>query len=96
MNDTSLSIKFLFTEWFDQVMKSTIEPMKKAAKMFVDHSVGLLNYISCRITNAVAESINSLIGQIKRTARGFRASENFRISVLFYPGKLDLYPQKTR
>ncbi len=88
--------KFFFTEWFDQVMKSTIEPMKKVAKMFVDHSVGLLNYISYRITNAIAESINSLIEQIKRTARGFRAYENFRISVLFYLGKLDLYPQKTQ
>jgi transposase len=58
--------------------------------MFVDHSAGLFRYLSHGITNALAESINALIVQIKRTARGFRVNENFRISVLFYFGKLDL------
>lgn len=49
-----------------------------------------------RITNAVAEGLNSKIQQIKSVARGFRKFANFRIAILFFCGKLDMYPQKSR
>jgi transposase len=44
----------------------------------------------------VAEGLNSKIQQIKSAARGFRKFENFRIAILFFCGKLDMYPQKSQ
>lgn len=85
-----------FTEWFNNVHVSAIAPMKKVAVMLHNHLQGLLNYVKHHITNAVAESLNSLIQEIKYVARGFRRFENFRIAILFFLGKLDLYPHKSR
>ena len=45
-----------------------------------------------RITNAVAEGLNSKIMSIKRRARGFRNPENFKVAIFFYCGGLDLQP----
>ena len=47
------------------------------------------------ITNAVTEGLNSKIQQMRSVARGFRNFENYKIAILFYCGKLDMYPQKT-
>jgi transposase len=33
-----------------------------------------------------------VIQEIKTVARGFRNFENYRIAILFFCGKLDLYP----
>ncbi|MFN8790245.1 MAG: transposase, partial [Bdellovibrionales bacterium] len=35
---------------------------------------------------------NSKIQTIKANARGYRSFSNYRIAILFYCGKLDLYP----
>ncbi|HLS28709.1 MAG TPA: transposase, partial [Opitutales bacterium] len=40
-----------------------------------------------------AEGFNSRIQAIKSQARGFRNFANYRSSILFYCGKLSLYPQ---
>ena len=45
------------------------------------------------ITNAVTEGLNSKIQAIKANARGFRSFLNYRTRILFFCGKLDLYPQ---
>jgi hypothetical protein len=45
-----------------------------------------------RITNAVTEGLNSKIQSIKSAARGFRNFNNYRTRILFFCGKLDLYP----
>jgi transposase len=52
----------------------------------------LLTYFSFRITNAVADGLNSKIQQIKAAARGFRSFAHNRSSILFHCGKLDLLP----
>ena len=44
------------------------------------------------ITNAVTEGLNSKIQSIKAAARGFRSFQNYRIRILFFCGKLNLYP----
>jgi transposase len=85
-----------FNEWFNNVHASAIAPMKKVAVMLQKHLQGLLNYVKHHITNAVAECLNALIQEIKYVARGFRRFENFRVAILFFLGKLDLYPQKSR
>jgi transposase len=60
--------------------------------MLKRHIENILTYIKHRITNAFAEGINSRIQHIKATARGFRNFNNYRISILFYCGRLNLYP----
>ena len=45
-----------------------------------------------RITNAVAEGLNSKIQTIKKAAYGFRSFENFKTAIFFHCGGLRLYP----
>lgn len=83
--------KFFLAEWFHDVEQANLSSVTKVARVFLNHLSGILNYIKHRITNALVEAINSLIQEIKYMARGFRQFENFRISILFYLGKLNLY-----
>jgi transposase len=39
---------------------------------------------------------NGRIQRIKTNARGFRQFANFRVAILFFLGKLDIYPQTFR
>jgi transposase len=84
--------KYVLTSWIKEALRSNLKPVIKVAKMFLKHSHNILNYVKHRITNSLVEAMNSLIQEIKYVARGFLNYENFRISVLFYLGKLDLYP----
>ena len=81
-----------FKEWYFWVTHSRLAPMIGVAKMLKRHLQGLLNYVKHRITNAVAEGLNSKIQIIKSNARGFRNFDHYRISILFHCGKLDVYP----
>ena len=82
-----------FGKWYGWVSRSRLKPMIKVAKMLKRHLENILSYIRHRITNAVTEGLNSKIQMIKSNARGFRNFENYRIRILFFCGKLDLYPQ---
>ena len=54
------------------------------------HAQGLVNYVSTKLTNALLEGINSKIQAIKRIARGFRYTENFKKLILFAFGTITL------
>ena len=54
---------------------------------------GVLAYFHHRITNGVAEGLNSKIMSIKRKARGHRNKENFKTAIYFFCGGLGLHPQ---
>ena len=81
-----------FKDWHGWVSRSRLEPMKKVAQMLKRHLGNLLTYIAHPITNAVTEGLNSKIQALKAAARGFRNFPNYRIRILFFCGKLDLYP----
>lgn len=81
-----------FKRWYFRATHSRLKPMIEVAKMLKRHIEGLLAYIVHAITNAVTEGLNSKIQSIKSNARGFRSFENYRISILFYCGKLDMMP----
>lgn len=85
--------KWFFNKWYKEVYNCNLAPMNKVADLFKNHLDNILNYLKYHITNAVAEGINSKIQNIKYTARGFRSFENYRIAILFFCGKLELYPQ---
>jgi transposase len=89
------ALKF-FNRWYFWATHSRLKPIIEVAKTLKRHLPGLLTYCKHRITNAAAEGMNSKIQLIKANARGFRNFEKYRISILFYCGRLDLYPLKSR
>ena len=81
-----------FKDWFGWVSRSRLKPVVEVAQMLKRHLDNLLTYLKHHITNAVTEGLNSKIQSIKSNARGFRNFRNYRIRILFFCGKLDLYP----
>jgi len=83
-----------FTQWYDEAIAYDNTHLTKVAKMLNNHLTGLLAYLRHRMTNAMAEGLNSRIQHIKASAHGFRRFSSYRIAILFFLGKLDLYPQE--
>ena len=81
-----------FKDWFGWVSRIRLQPMAEVARMLKRHLDNLLTYLKHRITNAVTEGLNSKIQSLKAAARGFRNFRNYRIRILFFCGKLNLYP----
>ena len=63
--------------------------------MFKRHTLGIVNAMALNKNNAMAERLNGKIQEIKLSAKGYRKFENFRTAILFFHGKLNLYPQET-
>ena len=61
--------------------------------MVRDHLKGVVNFFTHRITNAVAEGLNSKIAMIQMMAYCYRSKAHFRTAVLFRCGGLSLYPR---
>ena len=81
-----------FKDWFGWVSRSRLKPVVDVAQMLKRHLDNLLTYLKHHITNAVTEGLNSKIQSLKSAARGFRNFRNYRIRILFFCGKLNLYP----
>jgi transposase len=81
-----------FQSWCARVTALGNAPLQKVATMFERHWSGLAAYIEHRVTNAMAESLNTKIQLLKAKARGFRYASGFRRTILFHLGQLDLYP----
>jgi len=81
-----------FKDWFGWVSRSRLKPVVEVAQMLKRHLDNLLTYLRHHITNAVTEGLNSKIQSLKSAARGFRNFRNYRIRILFFCGKLNLYP----
>lgn len=81
-----------FRQWYYWATHSRLGPMIQAAKSFKVYLRSILNYFTHRMTNAVAEGLNSKIQGILKSAYGYRNKENFKTAVYFHCGGLDLYP----
>ena len=79
-------------KWYFWATHSQLEPIKAAAKTLKNHLYGIMNFFKHRITNAMAEGINSRIETMWKAACGFRNKARMRIAILFHFGDLDLYP----
>jgi transposase len=86
------SAKKFFDQWYWWATHSRLKPMSDVAKMLKRHFDNILTYLKHGITNALIEGFNSKIQSIKANARGYRNFENYRVAILFYCGKLSLYP----
>lgn len=82
--------------WISWALRSRLEPVKEVGRMVKNHLWGILNAVVLNVTNAMAESVNSKIQWIKRTACGYRNRESFRLAIYFHLGGLDLYPGTLR
>ena len=82
-----------FRGWFGWARRSRLKPVKKVAAMIKNHLANILTYCTHRITNAVAEGLNSKIMSVKRRACGYRNKENFKLAIYFFCGGLDLHPR---
>lgn len=93
---TEYGARAFFLHWYEAAHAAGCKHLSKVAALLHKHLDGLLAYVRHRVTNAVAENLNGQIQRIKSNARGFRHFDNFRVAVLFFLGKLDLYPHTLR
>ncbi len=82
-----------FQHWFWWATHSRLTPMRKVAHLLKRHLLNILTYATHRLTNAVAEGLNSKIQQVTKMAYGYRNTEHFKTAIYFHCGGLDLYPQ---
>jgi transposase len=85
-----------FHRWHEAVQRLGNAPLCEVAQRFLHHLPGLLAYLRHHVTNADAEGMNSRIQRIKANARGFRDGSCFRLAILFFLGRLNLYPHSSR
>ena len=69
-----------------------LAPMIEVAKLIARHLSNVLTYFTHRVTNAVAEGLNSKIATVQKRACGYRNPDHFKIAVYFHCGGLNLYP----
>ena len=92
---TEYGARSFFFAWHEAALALGNGHLTKVAQMLERHLEGLVAYIRHHVTNATAEGLNAQIQLIKSNARGFRKWGNFRIAILFFLGKLDLYPHNS-
>ncbi len=86
------SAEKFFSRWYWWATHSRLKPVIEVAKMLKRHFENIITYLRHQITNAITEGFNSKIQSIKANARGYRNFANYRIAILFYCGKLSLFP----
>lgn len=86
----------IYQHWHQAVLQSGIKEVIKVAQMFAKHLDGVLQAMTCNLSNARAERLNGKIQLLKSIARGYRKFDNFRSAILFFNGKLNLYPLNYR
>jgi len=91
-HDSMETAKRFWKHWYFWATHSCLAPMIDKAKLLARHLPNILTYFTHRITNAVAEGLNSKIATIQKRACGFRNRDNFKTAVYFHCGGLDLYP----
>ncbi len=84
--------KRFWRRWYFWATHSRLAPMIEKAKLIARHPPNILTYFKHRVTNAVAEGLNSKIATVQKRACGFRNRDNFKTAIYFHCGGLELYP----
>jgi transposase len=82
-----------FARWYGWAVRSQLPAMATAARTLKSYLYGILGYLRYQHTNALAESLNAKIQELKYRARGYRNRQNFRLAILFHCGGLDMNPR---
>lgn len=72
--------------WADRTKE--LFKMDRLCKSIYKHFRGIINFVESKLTNGLLEGMNSKIQFIKRAARGYRYTENFKRMILFAFGAL--------
>jgi transposase len=81
-----------FDKLYTWLRRSRLEPMKRAAQTLRQYKSEILAFYFQRLTNAVAEGINSIIQAGKRKARGFGTFNGFATMIYLECSKLNFAP----
>lgn len=81
-----------FGKWYINVLNAGIKQMIKVADTMLSHLKGIVNSAVSEFTNSVAENLNSQIQVVKSVGHGFANVNGYRNSILFFQGKLSLFP----
>jgi transposase len=81
-----------FKQLISWLKRSRLGSMKRAAATLLEHKPQIMAYFLTRLTNAIAEGINSLIQTGKRKARGFRTFRGYSTMIYLTCSKLDFAP----
>ena len=68
-------------KWYFWLTHSKLEPMINVAKTIKKHWNGIMSYIDFKITNGLMEGLNSIVQTLKRSARGYRNTDNFILMI---------------
>ena len=80
-------------EWLRRALRTSLEPVRKVARMCRAHIENLLTYFAHRATNASAEAVNSRIQNLISKACGYRNPLRLITDIWFHFGDLDLEPR---
>ena len=80
--------------WYFWATHSRLAPMVYVAKLIARYLPNVLTYFTHRVTNAVAEGLNSKIATVQKRACGYRNRDHFKIAAYFHCGGLNLYPAR--
>ena len=92
--ESPTSARKFWHRWYFWATHSKLPEIVKVAKRIQSHLANVLSYFKHRITNAVAEGLNSKIATIQKRAYGFKNFEHFQIAVYFHCGGLGLWPSR--
>ena len=84
-----ISAEDYLNRWYFWATHSRLNPVIDCAKTVKQHWNGITNYIKTKIDNGILEGTNSLIQAAKDSARGFRSTKNFIITIYLRTGKLE-------
>jgi len=76
--------------WMTSALKSRLEPLRDFVLTLKRHYAGIVAFIKCRITNAVAEGINRIVKIVKNRASGFRNLDSFADLIYLTVGDVNI------
>jgi transposase len=85
------AISIFISSLYMHIKMMELEPIIEAAKSIKSHWMGIINYAETKISNGVMEGINSMVQSAKSSARCFRTTKNFIITIYLRMGKLEFY-----
>ena len=90
--DDIFEAESVFDKLYSWLQRSRLEPMKRVARTLRHFKKEILAYYFQRLTNAVAEGINSIIQAGKRKARGFGTFQGFSTMIYLECARLKFAP----
>lgn len=79
--------------WLGWARRSRLKPFMRLAKTITEHFDGMVRGMLDNRSNAYVETMNGLLQQVKRAARGFRTAKNFIAIAHLRMGRLKDLPQ---